>query len=201
MNVLFIGAHPDDIELGAGGSLIKHIKKGDKIIYLVLSKGEKGGDPIIRERELKEILDELKIKDHFLFDFPDTRLQEYFIEIKDKIEEIIEKYNPIRIYTHSLRDHHQDHITVANATKIAGRKIPQILSYWSPSTYNNFHPEYFIDISEEMKDKIKILKKFKSQSNKDFLKRSLVKSINRYFGYLSNIRYAEGFEIIRYREI
>lgn len=201
MRVLFVGAHCDDIELGAGGSLIKHLKKGDEIIYVVISKGEKGGDPISREKEVMEILNELNIKNYYIFSFPDTRLNEYFNQIKDKIEEIVEKYKPTRIYTHSLRDSHQDHIAVAYAVKIAGRKIPQILSFWSPSTYNSFHPEYFIDISEVIKYKIKILSKFKSQNHKDYLKKSTILSLNRYFGYLTGVKFAEGFEIVRFKEL
>lgn len=201
MKVLFIGAHPDDIELGAGGSLIKHLKKKDEIIYIIFSKGEKGGDPTQREREVKEVLEYLNIKEFYIYSFPDTKMHDYFIQIKDTLEEVIKKYEPYRIYTHSLNDPHQDHSTVARATRIAGRKVPQILSFWSPSTYNNFHPEYFIDISEIIIEKLKVLQKFKSQNNKDFLKRSLVKSINRYFGYLSGVKYAEGFEIIRFREL
>ena len=41
-NVLFIGAHPDDVELGCGGTIIRHIEKGDNVFILILSKGENG---------------------------------------------------------------------------------------------------------------------------------------------------------------
>ncbi|MEM4533130.1 MAG: PIG-L deacetylase family protein [Desulfurococcaceae archaeon] len=201
MRILFVGAHFDDIELGAGGALIKHLKKGDEVIYVVISRGEKGGDPLAREMEVKEILNELNINSFYLFSFPDTRLYEYFNQIKDVVEKIVEKHSPVRIYTHSLKDYHQDHATVANAVKIAGRRTPQVLSFWSPSTYNSFQPEYFIDISEVVRDKFKILGKFKSQSHKDHMKRSLIIAVNKYFGYLSGVKYAEGFEIMRYREL
>ncbi len=201
MRVVFIGAHLDDVEIGAGGTLIKHLRKRDEVIYVAISRGEKGGDPVAREKEVLEILNELNIRDYYLFNFPDTRLNEYFNQVKSTIEEIIEKYTPTRVYTHSLRDSHQDHVTVANAVKIAGRRSPQVLSFWSPSTYNYFQPDYFIDISDVIKDKLRILRKFKSQNQKAYLKRRLVLAVNRYFGYLSGVEYAEGFEIIRYREL
>jgi len=201
MIVMFIGAHPDDIELGAGGTLLKHLRRGDKVIYVVLSKGEKGGDPKEREKELLEVINYLKISDYYIFDFPDTRFYERFIEIKDALEDLIDKYKPDRIYTHSLSDPHQDHRTTAEAVRIAGRKVKQILSFWAPLTYNNFHPSYFINISEVIEEKIKILEFYRSQNHKDFLKREVILGINKYYGFINGVDYAEGFEIIRYIEI
>lgn len=198
---MFVGAHPDDVELGAGGTLLKHLRRGDKVIYVVLSKGEKGGNPREREKELLEVINYLGISEYFLFDFPDTRLYEKFLEIKDTLENLINVYRPDRIYTHSLSDSHQDHKTVAEAVKIAGRKVKQILSFWAPLTYNDFRPSYFIDISEFIEEKARILGVFKSQSHKDFLKREVILGINKYYGFMNGVEYAEGFEIVRYIEI
>ena len=201
MKVMFISAHPDDIELGAGGTLIKHIRRGDQVFYVVLSRGEKGGDPVAREREVLEIIDYLGIKIFKLCDYPDTLLNTKFNDIKDELEQLIREYGPVRIYTHSLNDTHQDHRAVAEAVKVAGRRIPQILSFWSPHMYNNFNPNYFIDITDVFMEKIKLLEKYKSQGHKDYLKREIIKGINKYFGFISGVDYAEGFEIVRYREI
>jgi LmbE family N-acetylglucosaminyl deacetylase len=201
MRVLFVGAHPDDIELGAGGTLIKHIKRGDEIMYVCMSRGEKGGDPKEREMELLEVLNHLKIKNYRLFDFPDTLFNTKLNEMKDLLESIIKEFKPDRIYTHSLNDSHQDHKTLAEAVKIAGRYIPQILSFWSPLLYNNFSPNYFIDISDVFQEKLNLLEKYKSQKDKDFLKREIIIAINRYFGFMNKVEYAEGFEIIKYREL
>lgn len=200
MKVMFIGAHPDDIELGAGGTLIKHFRKGDEVFYIVLSKGEKGGDSEEREKELLEVVEYLKIKKFKIFDFPDTLLYTRFDELKDLLEGLISEFKPHRIYTHSTNDSHQDHRTVAEVVKIAGRRVPQILSFWAPSLYNNFHPVYFVDISDVIEEKTKVLEKFRSQNRRDFLKREAILSINRYFGFMNNTKFAEGFEIIRYLE-
>lgn len=197
---MFIGAHPDDIELGAGGTLLKHLRNGDKVIYIILSRGEKGGDSKEREKELLEVINYLGISDYFLFNFPDTRFYEKLIEIKDVLEDLINKFKPNRIYTHSLSDSHQDHRTTAEAVKIAGRKVKQILSFWAPLTYNNFHPSYFVDISEFIEEKIKILEIFRSQNHKDFLKKETILGINKYHGFINGVNYAEGFEIIRFIE-
>ncbi len=200
MRVMFVGAHPDDIELGAGGALIKHLRRGDKVVYIVLSKGEGGGDPREREKELQEAINRLGISECFIFSFPDTRFHERFLEIKDVVERLINEFEPDRIYTHSLNDAHQDHKTTAEAVKIAGRKVPQILSFWAPLTYNDFHPTYFIDISTVIQEKLKILRIFGSQNRKDFLKRETILGVNKYYGFMNNVEYAEGFEIIRFVE-
>lgn len=202
MRVMFVGAHPDDIELGAGGALIRHLRrKKDEVFYIVLSKGEKGGDENEREKELLEIIEYLGIKKFKILDFPDTLMYTRFDEIKNTLEELVSDFKPDRIYTHSLNDSHQDHKTVAEAVKIAGRRVPQILSFWTPLLYNNFHPVYFIDISDVIEEKMKVLEKFRSQNHKDFLKREVILSMNRYFGFINNTKFAEGFEIIRYVEM
>lgn len=204
MKILFVGAHPDDIEIGAGGTLLKHLMKGDDIVYVVFSKGEKGcpqNEPCDRVQELLSILNSLKLKSFYIHSFPDTRLHEHFSEIKDIIEDLASVFKPDRVYTHSLNDTHQDHSTIARATKIACRHIPQVLSYWSPSSYNEFHPVYFIDITDVFSDKIRLLENYKSQGRKDYVKRELVHTVNKYMGFLAGKSFAEGFEIIRYVEL
>ena len=53
MNILAIGAHPDDIEFGCGGTLLKYSENGHKVYMLVLSKGDKGGTPAVRQKSRK----------------------------------------------------------------------------------------------------------------------------------------------------
>ncbi|MEN2999471.1 MAG: PIG-L deacetylase family protein [Acidilobaceae archaeon] len=199
MRVLFVGAHPDDIELGAGGTLIKHLKRNHSVLYTIFTRGERGGEPVERVRELEEVISYLGIKDYLIFDYPDTHLNQRFNELKDLIEDLVTKFRPDRIYTHSLNDAHQDHKTLAEATRVGGRRVAQILSYWSPSTYNHFSPNYFIDIKEEIREKMRVLELYRSQSSR--VKREVVIGINRYHGYMNGLEYAEGFEIVRFREI
>ncbi|MCX5679173.1 MAG: PIG-L family deacetylase [Candidatus Omnitrophica bacterium] len=54
MNILAIGAHPDDIEFGCGGTLLKYSSSGHRVFLLVLTKGGFGGDPDVRSKEQKE---------------------------------------------------------------------------------------------------------------------------------------------------
>ena len=54
MNILAIGAHPDDIEFGCGGTLLKYAKSGGKISLLILTDGSYGGDPALRKKEQEE---------------------------------------------------------------------------------------------------------------------------------------------------
>lgn len=204
MIVLFVGAHPDDIEIGAGGTLMKHLKRGDSIVYIVISRGEKGctySDSCDRIRELLNVISSLRLESFHIHGFPDTRLHEHFSDIKNILENIVSKTGPDRVYTHSLNDSHQDHIAVARATMIACRRVPQVLSYWSPSSYNEFRPSYFIDITDVIEEKIKLLENYMSQGRKDYLKRELVRAVNKYMGFLAGSDFAEGFEVVRYLEL
>ena len=108
------------------------MRKGDDVIYIVLSRGEKGGDPKESEKELLEVIKYLGISSYFLFDFPDTKYYEKFLEIKDKLESLINQFKPDRIYIHNLNDSHQDHKTTAEAVKITGRKVrAEGIIYWN----------------------------------------------------------------------
>ncbi len=51
MNILAIGAHPDDIEYACAGTLIRHAQKGDRVFLLVVTDGSAGGDPVVRRQE------------------------------------------------------------------------------------------------------------------------------------------------------
>lgn len=204
MRVLFVGAHPDDIEIGAGGALLKHLRRGDDIVYVVLSRGERGcpqGASCDRVRELLSVIDSLGLKSYYVYEFPDTRLHEHLSEIKDVLESIVMEFKPERVYTHLLSDSHQDHSAVARATKIACRRVRQVLSYWSPSTYSEFRPVFFIDITDVFSEKMMLLESYRSQGQKDYVKRELVYAVNRYMGFLAGGGFAEGFEVVRYVEL
>ena len=74
MNILAIGAHPDDIEFGCGGTLLKYSEQGHKVYMLVLSKGDKGGDSEVRQKEQESSARILKIEKLFFSDYVDTEI-------------------------------------------------------------------------------------------------------------------------------
>lgn len=86
MNLLAIGAHPDDIEFGCGGTLIKHSRRGDNIYLLVLTEGEAGSGKNLRRREQECAARFLNVRKVYWGDFQDTK-----IPINKKSIGIIEK--------------------------------------------------------------------------------------------------------------
>lgn len=195
MNIVAIGAHPDDIEFGCTGTLLRHVKRGDEVTFIVLTRGEKGGDPEVRVREAKESARRIGAKLH-LFDFPDTAVPQSH-ELIDKLEAIIRKANPRRVYMHSVKDTHQDHRNAAYATLSAARFVPEVLAFESPSLYLNFIPNYYVDISNYMEKKMEILNLFTTQNGREYMKINAIRGLSQFRGLAPSVGHAEAFEIVR----
>ena len=91
MNILVIGAHPDDIEFRCGGTLSKYSENGHKVYMLVLSKGDKGGDPEVRQKEQEASARILKVEKLFFNDYIDTEIvqsQKLITEIEGFLKEV-----------------------------------------------------------------------------------------------------------------
>src|SRR2546427_789520 len=116
LNILAIGAHPDDIELGCGGSLAKLARAGSRIHALVLSRGGRGCHAgIDRSEESHRALRRLGVAEVIQKDFPDTRFPACRNDIIASIEQACAVIGPGRVYTMCGEDHHQDHRTVHEA--------------------------------------------------------------------------------------
>lgn len=195
-NILVVGAHPDDIELGCGGSIAKHLDLGDNVFILIMTNGENGDHHYDRE----ECLNSLKIlgiksENIFFGNFPDGNLIDNNITVSF-IEKYINKFSINKVYTHSPEDRHQDHRNCSNAVSSAARKIPEILLFQGPSTKVNFEPHYFVQLSEnELKKKIEALSCYESQIKKGIVNLKQIQSIAGANGVHCNSNYAEAFSI------
>jgi LmbE family N-acetylglucosaminyl deacetylase len=196
MKVLAVGAHPDDIELGAGGTVARHVEEGDEVYFLTLTYGEQGGNKLQRRREAERSAKALNVKSLEFGGIPDTKVSEG-IETILVVEKVVDRVRPDRIYTQSPKDRHQDHRNTALATYSAGRKVPEILSFESPDSYPGFAPQYYVQITGTIAKKIDALKKFHSQQNKRFFEAQAVKGLAQFRGYQVGIAYAEAFEVVR----
>jgi LmbE family N-acetylglucosaminyl deacetylase len=197
MKVLAIGAHPDDIELGAGGTVARHVKEGDEVHFLVLTFGEKTEKKENRKLEAEESARALKVKSLSFGDIEDTKVSEG-IDTINIIEDAINRIKPNRVYTQCLKDRHQDHRNTAYASFSAARKVAEVFSYESPDSYPDFVPQYYIQISENMMNtKIKALQNYNTQRNKPFLEAEAIKGLAMFRGYQVGILYAEAFEVAR----
>lgn len=201
INVLAVGAHPDDIELGCSATLFKHGKNGAKIHLLVLSLGEASGDPIIRKEECEKSAAMMGAENIFFGGLQDTRIDDGYDTIHE-IEKIIDEVHPDIIYTHTYRDTHQDHRNTGYATLSAGRRCKKIFMYESPTTFREFSPHIFVDVGESFEDKKKVLLVFSSQSKKEWWAMGdravmAVEGLAAYRGFQAGVELAEAYEVGR----
>jgi LmbE family N-acetylglucosaminyl deacetylase len=193
INVLAVGAHPDDIEIGCGGTIAKHLSVGDKVYVLVLTNGEKGNHTEGR-KECLNSLKNLGVNDIFFGNFPDGFLNDDHKTV-NFIECIINKLNITRVYTHSPDDRHQDHRNCSRAVSSAARKITEILLFQGPST-TLFEPHYFVELSESnFAKKISSLYNYESQIKKGTINPRLISNIAELHGATCNKSFAEAFAI------
>ncbi len=195
--VLAIGAHPDDVELGCGGTLIKHRDRGDALMILTLSCGARGGEAAMRRQESQQAADRLGAT-LTLHDFEDAAITDGPESIAT-IEAAIHAFRPTHVYTHSREDTHQDHRAVHTATLVAARRVPHVYAYQSPSSTVEFRPQMFVDISAQMHEKIELIKLHATQvGRRANIEAELIRATARYWGRYAGHVLAEPMMILRY---
>ena len=216
LDILVFGAHPDDVELGCGGTIIKEVQKGKRVGVIDLTRGELGtrGTSKIRDKETKRateimgvaIRKNLNFKDGFFKDNEQHKL----VLIKE-----IRRFQPDIVLTNAPSDRHPDHargsqITV-DACFLSGlEKIETDQKIWRPKAiyhyiqFNNLIPDIVVDVSKQMDLKIQAVKAYESQfynasskeaetiiSSKEFLESVSYRAKD--LGRQSSCKYAEGF--------
>lgn len=173
-NILAIGAHFDDIELGCGGTVAKHVADGDNVIMLVLTNSayyNYDGTPI-RTVEVAKREGELAAKilgvNKLIAIGLETKTLQYGFELIEIINKIIDEEQIDTIYTHWDKDVHQDHSAIGKATFNAGRHVKNILMYRSNwyHTSTEFRGNYYSDISNFMDIKIASVKAHENEYTK-----------------------------------
>jgi len=199
MNILAIGAHPDDIELGCGGLLLKAARQGHNVFMYVLTKGSASGDPVQRIQELMQSAKYIGAKTLWIDNFEDTKLT-VSNDLINHIEFFIHKADPSIILTHACGDSHHDHRAIAECTIEAGRFSQNILSYEIPVT-KDFNPQIYYDISDVIEEKVELIRLFWSQQSKAFIRAHAIKGLAEYRALQSrlnsNITAVESFEAIK----
>ncbi len=196
LRILAIGAHPDDIEIGCGGSLLEAKKSGAKIAMLVLSRGGVGGDASLREHELNDAAAALGACLYHA-DFEDTRFDSD-PRLIPTIESVVRDFQPDVIMTHSRHDTHQDHRATFEASRVAARSVQTLMSYQSPSSTTDFKPTTFTNVTSVIQAKIELIAHYQSQvAVRSYLSDEMLLSTACYWGRFSKARYAEPFELLR----
>ena len=221
VDILAFGAHPDDVELGCGGTLSKLISEGKTVAVVDLTQGELGtrGTNLTRSEEAAEgakimgvaARENLKMRDGFLLNTEEHQMQ---------IVKMIRKYQPEIVFANSIDDRHPDHAKasklVSDACFLSGLiKIETDLdnenqAAWRPKQvfhyiqWKHITPDFVIDISDFMDKKIEACLAYKTQfydpnskepmtpiSSKDFLESLTYRAQD--LGRLSGVSFAEGF--------
>jgi bacillithiol biosynthesis deacetylase BshB1 len=227
LDILAIGAHPDDVELGCAGTLAKEIHQGKSVGILDLTRGELGtrGSAEIRDKESAAAAKILNIKVRENLSFSDG----FFINDKHhqiEIIKIIRKYRPDVVFCNAVDDRHIDHpkasqlvssscflsgLTKIN-TKLDGLNVFQ--EEWRPKfiyhylQWKNISPDVCVDISDFMPIKLKAVMAYESQffkegvnmKNTPISTKNFIDSVEyraRDLGRLSGVNYAEGFTVER----
>lgn len=176
MKILAIGAHPDDIELLCGGTLLRAIKEKYTVRCVVCTNGESQGNGKERVKEQKEAWGFLRVNYGYFLDLKDGELTPG-LELITKLDKIIKGYEPDLVFSHSEADYHQDHVAVSRAVRSANRNWNfNWLSYCSHDLRNPFVPNFFVNIDKYYDKKKELLKIFKTQEDKWYFKEDVLAS-------------------------
>lgn len=196
--VLFLGAHPDDIELGCG-ALLHRIVKQTEVLCVTLSDNQKNPDLQNVKNEHFQSMAVLGVpKEKIVLGpfttrvFPDSRQEilEYFLNLRRDFE-------PDLIFVHSKQDVHQDHLTMTDEALRAFRGIT-VLGFDVVRSSYGFFPHFLIEVSEEnVNKKIEALSCYETYRDRYYFNNELTRSIMVRHGALAECRFAEGFDILR----
>lgn len=206
-NILAVGAHADDVEIGCGGTVALHAKNGDNVTLLIMAESSytyydgkvlrTKREGVLEEQNATKVLGVKLINLGF-----ETKTVPYSKETVEAVNEIIDKYKIEVIYTHWYHDTHQDHKRTTESVISAGRYVKNILMYEpeypAGRSYLGFRNQYYVDITSTFEKKMEALKQHKSQVKKygsAFL--GAVEARARHRGYEIGNKYAECFEVLR----
>jgi len=219
MNILAVGCHPDDLEIGCGGTLAKYVKQGNSVFMCHVANGNKG-HAIIMPNELRDIrIKEAKSAGEILgaaevinIDIDDLEVNSKDKVLITKMIDVIRYTKPDIIITHSQEDYMRDHVEVSHLVFDASfscsvphmvtnhefyPKIPT-LYYMDTLAGVGFMPLEYVNISEEIDVKLEALNCHQSQikwmlehDKIDFI--DFVKTVSKFRGLQCGTNYAEGF--------
>jgi len=196
-NILCLGAHEDDIEIGCGGTILRLLSENDSTVvhWVVLSSNKNRSDEAQTSAEL--FLDRARDKKIILKNFRDSYLPYQGMEIKEYFEELAEQLKPDIVFTHCLEDRHQDHRLVSELTWNTFRD-QLILEYEIPKYEGDLNPtNIFMHLNREICEKKVqiILDSFQSQKTKQWFSADTFWALLRLRGLESKslTKFAEGF--------
>lgn len=202
-NILVVAVHPDDETLGCGGTILKHLHRGDKVHCVFVTGGN-----VLQGKLIDEISTLYGFTSVTNLNFKELYLHEMLNELIGTLSPILSTIRPEVLYIPNRSDAHSDHRAVFSAIMACSKSfrypfIEQILmcevisetDFAPVLSENAFMPNYFVDITKEFAKKTEILKLFESELLPYPMTRnqSTIEALNRYRGSLINAEYAEAF--------
>jgi N-acetylglucosamine malate deacetylase 1 len=225
LDILVLAAHPDDSELGCGGTIAKHVALGQQVGIVDLTRGELGtrGTIEIRDKEASESGRILGLAARENLNFKDVFFKhDEFHQLE--VVRILRKYRPEVVLANAIFDRHPDHgkgadlafqscfISGLSKVETADEGKPQ--QAWRPKALYHFiqsqyiQPDFIVDVSDHWEKKMESIRAFKSQfydpgskepetfiSSPDFLK--MLEARARDWGHSIGVAYGEGFTVRR----
>lgn len=216
--IVIVSPHPDDEILGVGGTMLRHIKQGDEIFWLIITnitkeQGYSDTKILERQNEIKQVADYLKIKDVIKLDYPTATLTSSdLLTLLPQITNFFKTIEPEIIYCPNRSDAHSDHRIVFSAVMACTKSfrfpyIREILMYeciseteFAPALLENaFQPNCFVDISNEISEKLKLINIFNSEVGLHPFPRSEknIRALATFRGATMGVEYAEAFQLIK----
>lgn len=220
MKVLIVSVHPDDETLGCGGTILKHLKKGDEVYWMIVTKADESigftKDFVSKRKyQIEKVSREYGFEKVYQLNFLSTRLQSVdFGEFVNSVSKVINNIKPEIIYMNNRSDVHTDHQITAQVLMSCTKSfrypfIKKILMYECisetemspPFPENIFIPNVYSDITEFINKKLEIMSIYESEIQDPPLPRSLdnIRSLARYRGSSCGVDYAEAFMLVRER--
>ena len=197
--VVAIGAHPDDLEIGLGGTLAKLQHEGVNVVMVVASIPK---DFDVRLAEAKRGAEILGCKLEMLVPDGPKRLEELkTFELVGLLDGVIHEHQPAAVFTHSSADFHNDHLLIYNAC------LPtQRLAYFDLFSYHPtncrpvpiaFHPKAYVDITDTIDAKMHAITAHASQFGGRGLDTEMYREFAHVQGRMIGVPYAEGLDVVR----
>lgn len=215
VDMLIFGAHPDDAEIGMGGTIAKHTQNGSRVVLCDLTFAEmsSNGDVDTRQQEAKEAASILGVEERVNLAFPDRGLRLDREQLVEMVR-MIRTYQPKVVFAPYWEDRHPDHVMCSRMVQEAvfnaklRKWLPDMPAYTVDQLYfyfiNDTHaPDLIVDVTDSIEQKIKALTAYQSQftaadtSVKTPLNQGYIENVkarDRLFGQRRLLTYAEGFK-------
>jgi LmbE family N-acetylglucosaminyl deacetylase len=196
--VCFIGAHPDDIELGCG-ALISNIGNRAEILCVTLSDNKKNPDLQNLVSEHKNSMAVLGVTgdQDIVKEFETRRFPEARQEILETMLHIKKTFKPEIVFVHTKNDIHQDHITVTEEALRAFRGTT-VLGFDVLRSSYGFFPHFLFEVTEQdVEKKLAALAEYKTYESRYYFDSAITRSTMIRHGALAERPFAEGFDILR----